>query len=66
MRKCIRCGSEMAENCSVKVEGAGYGIVMVTDDKRLFANRIGKPRLAICPKCGEISFYIENVDLLKG
>ena len=66
MRKCIRCGSEMTENCSVKVEGAGYGIVMVTDDRRLFANRIGKPRVAICPECGEISFYIENVDQLKG
>lgn len=22
MRKCIRCGSEMKENCAVKVEGA--------------------------------------------
>ena len=65
MRKCIRCGSEMAENCSVKVEGAGDGIVMATDDRRLFANRIGKPRVAICPECGEISFYIEKLDQLK-
>lgn len=55
----------MAENCSVKVEGAGYGIVMATDDRRLFANRIGKPRVAICPECGEISFYIEKLDQLK-
>lgn len=28
MRKCLRCGTEMKENCAVKVEGAGYGIVM--------------------------------------
>ena len=26
MRKCIRCGSIMKENCAVKVEGAGYGL----------------------------------------
>lgn len=26
MRKCLRCGSEMKENCAIKVEGAGYGI----------------------------------------
>lgn len=26
MRKCIRCGSDMKENCAIKVEGAGYGI----------------------------------------
>lgn len=26
MRKCIRCGCEMKENCAVKIEGAGYHI----------------------------------------
>ena len=26
MRKCIRCGCEMKENCAVKIEGAGYGM----------------------------------------
>ena len=30
MRKCIRCGCEMKENCAVKIEGAGYGIVSVS------------------------------------
>lgn len=59
MRTCIRCGSNMIENCSIKVEGAANGIVMATDDK-LFANRIGKPNVAICPKCGEISIYMEH------
>ena len=28
MRKCLRCGTEMKENCAIKVEGAGYGIIM--------------------------------------
>ena len=31
MRKCIRCGCEMKENCAVKIEGAGYGIVLSSD-----------------------------------
>lgn len=62
MRKCVRCQTDLVENCSIKVEGAGYGIVMATDDKRLFPNRIGKPRVAICPNCGEVSIYIEHVD----
>lgn len=26
MRKCIRCETEMKEECAIKVEGAGYGI----------------------------------------
>ncbi len=25
MRKCIRCGSEMRENCAVKIEGRDMG-----------------------------------------
>ena len=27
MRKCLRCGTEMKENCTIKVEGGGYGIL---------------------------------------
>lgn len=65
MRNCIRCGSEMIEECAIKVEGAGYGIVMSTDENKLFAKRIGKPKVAICPECGEVSIYIENVEKLK-
>ena len=60
MRKCLRCETEMIENYSIKIEGAAYGIVIATDDKRLFANRIGKPKVAICPNCGEVSIYVEN------
>lgn len=52
MRECIRCGTEMRENCGIKVEGAGYGIVLSADE-------------AICPKCGEVSIYLEDLDRLK-
>lgn len=65
MRKCLRCGSEMKEGCAIKVEGAGYGIVLSDDATKLFSSRIGKPNVAICPKCGEVSIYLEDVDKLK-
>lgn len=65
MRKCIRCGSEMKENCAVKIEGAGYGIVLSADEHKLFGGRMGKPSVAICPKCGEVSIYLENIEKLK-
>ena len=61
MRKCLRCGTEMKENCAIKVEGAGYGIIMSSDENKLFGGRIGKPKVAICPKCGEVSIYVEDV-----
>jgi hypothetical protein len=51
----------MKENCAIKVEGAGYGIVMSSDENKLFG---GKPKVAICPKCGEVSIYVEDVEKL--
>lgn len=65
MRKCIRCGCEMKENCAVKIEGAGYGIVLSSDENKLFGGRIGKPKVAICPECGEVSIYLEDLDRIK-
>lgn len=66
MRKCLRCGAEMQEGCTVKVEGAGYGVVLSTEENKIFSGRIGKPRVAICPKCGEVSLYLEDVSKLEG
>ena len=66
MRTCLRCGSEMQENCAVKVEGAGYGIVLSNKADKLFGGRIGQPRVAICPQCGEVSIYLADTDRLGG
>ena len=57
MRKCLRCGAEMKENCDLRVQGAGYGVVLSTDES--------KPKVAVCPQCGEISLYIEDVEKLR-
>ncbi|MFI3230319.1 MAG: nucleic acid-binding protein [bacterium] len=65
MRNCIRCQVEMIEECDLKVEGAGYGLIVANNTNKIFADRIGKPSIAICPECGEISIYLENTDKLK-
>lgn len=65
MRKCIRCGSIMQENCAIKLEGSGCGIILSTNADKLFGGRIGKPKVAICPECGEVSIYLENPEMLK-
>lgn len=61
MRICHQCKCEMIEGFDVKVEGEGYGI-KIAKGTGIFAKRIEKPKVAICPKCGEISLYIENID----
>lgn len=65
MRKCLRCGSEMKEGCDIRIEGAGNGIVLSADAAKLFGGRIGKPSVAICPECGEVSIYLEDVSKLR-
>ena len=45
MRKCIRCGNEMKENCAIKVEGAGYGIILSSDETKLFGGEWGSLKL---------------------
>lgn len=35
------------------------------DENKLFGGRIGKPKVAICPECGEVSIYLEDLDRLN-
>ncbi len=62
MRKCIRCGSEMKENCAIDSYG---GIELIDKNKKLFKRGLGAPKVAICPKCGEVSIYLEDVSKLN-
>lgn len=65
MRKCIRCGNEMIENCAIKVELSIYSIILTSDENKVFGGRLGVPKVAICPECGEVSIYLDDIDKLK-
>ena len=56
MRKCIRCGTEMIE--SGHITGAGFKL----NDREFKAYPI---KTAICPKCREVSLYIEDKEFDK-
>ena len=47
------------------IEGAGNGLVLAADAKKLFSQRLGKPKVAVCPQCGEISLYMEHPEALS-
>lgn len=64
MRKCLRCGAEMVEDCGVRQTNSMCGIV-ITESEKLFARDLGKVKAAVCPECGEVSLYIENLEKLK-
>ena len=64
MRRCVRCNTEMIDNCGIKVKGAAYGLVLTDDENKWWGGRMEQPKVAICPKCGEVSIYLENVEKL--
>ena len=55
----------MIEDCGIKVKGAAYGIILTDDENKWWGGRMGEPKVAICPACGEVSIYLEDVDKLK-
>ena len=55
----------MIEGCGIKVKGAAYGIVLTDDENKWWRGRIGEPKVAVCPNCGEVSIYLEKTSKLK-
>lgn len=65
-RLCLRCGAEMLENGFVTIPGRPglYGHFAVKQDTgKLFAAEVGEPSFAVCPECGEISWYLDPASL---
>lgn len=59
MRKCIRCDVEMLEDYDVKVEGGVYGLKITKPG--IFKDNLGKVHASVCPECGYLEFYLEDV-----
>ena len=63
MRKCLRCGVDMIEGYTIREESEAAQIQLV-ESEELLAKRI-QPKVAVCPACGEVSVYIENIEKLR-
>ena len=59
MRKYLRCGAEMEEDF-VFTEPGGNVI-----RKKGLSTKAVYPKAAVCPKCGEISIYVDEEKLEK-
>ncbi len=67
MRSCIRCGTQMIEDCGLYQEGDWRRVMLEKGKSGLFqiSRNIGPVMASVCPSCGEISIYIEDVNELK-
>jgi hypothetical protein len=56
----------MKEGFDISVEGSNWKL-KVRETTKVFAKTVDRPKIAICPKCGEISLYIDSPeDIVKG
>jgi len=63
MRQCIRCKAEMVEDLIIRDSGDATRIVINTQG--FFGKNLGKVKAAVCPECGEISIYLDDLTKLK-
>lgn len=65
MRICNRCNCEMAEGYSLQISNlTAIGSLQLVKGRTIFGEEMGKVKVAVCPKCGELSLYFENIDKL--
>lgn len=54
----------MRADLRLKVNGGGYGIVVDVDEKQK-TTTIDDVKVAVCPECGHIEMYLEDLTKLK-
>ncbi len=59
MRECLRCKTQMKEDCDLR-SGSNYKLTLTKSTKNLFPGAIDFIKVAVCPKCGEISIYVDQ------
>ncbi|MBQ9037804.1 MAG: hypothetical protein IJ115_10170 [Erysipelotrichaceae bacterium] len=55
----------MKENCELKIERMINRVIISQNKDTFLKGNLGRPSVAICPNCGEVSIYIENQEFLK-
>ena len=55
----------MVENGTMMAADGTYIFIHIKKEGKLFKKNLGKPCVAICPKCGELSIYMDNTEPLK-
>ncbi len=66
MRQCTRCGTEMVDNYSLKASNiSAIATILLAKKNGILSNELGKIKVAVCPNCGELSLYFDQLEKLK-
>lgn len=67
--KCISCNEEMLGDFRVNVPGTLVDVRLVKDEdtqeENILHKSIAVPKAAVCLSCGEVKYYIEDIDEFK-
>lgn len=61
-RKCHECETTMVGECTIRVEGGGYGIKIQKKGHGLFNRVAESPHVYVCPSCGYVAMYVDNAE----
>ena len=64
MRKCSRCETEMVEDLTYRLELGRYNSGWIAAEGIIRKN-LGEPSVAVCPKCGYIEFYLDDLSEIE-
>lgn len=67
MRKCVRCGVEMKEGLELKTTMNSDMIRVVRSGTTgtLSKNYLGDVKAAVCPECGYLELYVEDLERVR-
>ena len=66
MRQCTRCKTEMVDNYSLKASNiSAIATILLAKGNGILSNELGKIKVAVCPNCGELSLYFDQLEKLK-
>jgi len=58
MKICSKCNYELVDDLEVTAQGVYE--VAISYKKRILGNNRGKVRSTLCPKCGDVTFYLDQ------
>lgn len=67
MRKCVRCGVEMKEGLELKttMHCEAIRVVRSKTTGTLSKNYLGDAKAAVCPVCGCLELYVEDLEQVR-
>lgn len=64
MKQCLRCKADLSDDYILRAENNASGL-RLTKKGGLTGVTIAKINVLVCPACGEVSLYVDKLDVAK-